>query len=398
MMDCLAIEEQIARTRNRRAFADMKRLAQIFIFFCWLPALFGQQTEPTATEPTRANPAQAPELKQRPALEPGTGVKSDSKTRPITLDVVVTDALGRRVAGLKRDDFTITENGHPQVLGSFREADGATSPSDPVQAVFLIDTVSNSFESIAAERGQIETFLARDDGHLQFPISIVLFSDSGARVDQPSRDGKLLISELKKTFTAIPTINSAMSSGGAIERFQRSLKVLNQLLAYEGTRPGRKLLLWIGPGWPMLSGSHFTSSEKDKRADWDGIVNFSTYLRLARVTLYSVDTSSSEMSVAHSVYYENFLKPVTDRKQVNPGNLALPVLAIQSGGKVVSGSNDLAAEITSCLEDAKSYYTVSFDAAHSAQADEYRALTITVNRTGLTARTNTGYYAQPGSF
>jgi VWFA-related protein len=391
MMDCPRI---IAR--NRGAIADMKATARIFLGLCWLPiAVLAQQSPPAATP---MNTAQPPGLKQRPALEPDTGIKPGSKTRPITLDVVVTDVSGKRVAGLTRDDFTITENGRPQTIGSFREVDGASSASDPVQAVLLIDTVSNSFESVAAERSQIETFLARDGGRLPFPISIVLFSDSGAQVDQPSRDGNLLIAELKKTFTAIPTINAAMSAGGAIERFQRSLKVLNQLLSYEGARPGRKLLLWIGPGWPMLSGTRFTSSEKDKRADWDGIVNLSAKLRAARVTLYSVDTPSSEMSVGHAVYYENFLKPVTDRRQANPGDLALPVLAIQSGGRVVSGSNDLAAEISSCLEDAKSYYTVSFEAAHSAQADEYRALAIKVDKSGLTVRTNTGYYAQPGSF
>lgn len=355
-------------------------------------------SQPASPGATAAHLAiQQPGLKQRAPEAPGTKTESGLKTHSITLDVVVDDAAGNPVGGLARGDFTLLDTGHPRTVTSFQEMNRAAAPTD-AEAILLVDTMSNSFASIAMERDQIEKFLGLDGGSLSLPISIVLLSDSGARIVQPTRDGNVLIAELKKTSTAIPTIKAAMGGAGSIERFQRSLKALNQLMAYEGTKPGRKLLLWIGPGWPMLSSARFSSSERDQYADWQGIVDFSTYLRQARMTLYSVETLSSETSVSHAVYYQDFLHPVTGPKNASSANLALPVLALQSGGRVVNGSNDLVAEIASCLQDAKAYYTLSFDAPKSDRPDEYRTLEVKIAKPGLTARTNSGYYAQPGSF
>jgi VWFA-related protein len=157
---------------------------------------------------------------------------------------VVNDAAGNPVTGLTGDDFTVLDNGQPRPVTSFRAINGAAAPTD-AQAILLVDTISNSLGSIAAEREQMEAFLGRAGGRLPLPVSIVLLADAGARIDQPTRDGNVLLAELKKTFTAIPTINAAMSGAGAIDCFQRSLRALNQLMACEGARPGRKLLLWI---------------------------------------------------------------------------------------------------------------------------------------------------------
>ena len=284
----------------------MSRIFRILMLSSLISTVMAQQSPPASSTDGPPNPAQPKGLATRPAEAPEDRDTSGKKLQKITLDVVVTDAAGNPVQGLMKSDFTILENDQPKPVLSFAAIDGQARPDTLVQAILLIDTVSNSFESIAQERRGIEMFLERNGGHLPFPVSIVLFSDSGAKVDQPSTDGNLLIAELRKTFTAVPTLNSAMGGEGSIERFQRSLKVLTQLTTYLGAQPGRKLLLWIGPGWPMLAGSHFGSSEKDKHADWSGIVSFSTYLRQSRTTLYSVDTLSSGASVAHGVYYRTF--------------------------------------------------------------------------------------------
>jgi len=350
----------------------------------------GQQTPASATPDVKGLVVRPPE-----AVE--TRDSSGRKVQRIMLDVVVTDASGKPVSGLTREDFRLLENGEPKPIVSFGAADSA-SANDPVQAILLVDTVNNSFENVAAERRAIEIFLGRDGGRLPFPVSIVLFADNGAQVDRASRDGKVLIAELKKTITAIPTIDSAMGAGGAIERFQRSLKVLRQLIAFEGPQPGRKLLLWFGPGWPMLSSSHFGSSERDRHANWEGIVSFSTDLRRTRMTLYSIDSLSLDPDVDRSIYYQNFLKPVTLAQRAVAANLALPVLAVQSGGMVASRSNDVAAEIANCLEEGKASYTIAYDALPSEQPNEYRWLEVKVGKPGMVARTTSGYYAQPGSF
>ncbi len=334
-------------------------------------------------------------LVKRPAEIPENQADSAQKMVRMTLDVVVTDHAGNPVTGLSEADFKLLDNGTPAKIVSFKAAAADATDADPVQVILLVDTVNNSFESVATERDQIVKYLSQNNGQLPVPISIALLADSGVKLDQPSRDGNVLIAELKKTTTAIRTLNSAMAAEGALERFQRSLKALTQMLSYEQTKPGRKLLIWIGPGWPMLAGIHFGSTNKDNHANFDSIVSFSTSLRESRTTLYSVDTLTSESNLAHDVFYQNFLRPVTSVKAADSGSLATPVLALQSGGLVLKGSNDLVGEIARCVADARAAYTLTFEVPAAEAVNDYHGLEVKLAKAGLTARTNTGYYAQP---
>ena len=81
--------------------------------------------------------------------------------------------------------------------------------------------------------------------------------------------------------------------------------------------------------------------------------------------------------------------------QADSGNLALKVLAMQSGGLVLGPDNDLAGQIDRCVAEANAFYTLSFDPPKADRANEYHDLKVTVDQPGLTARTNTGYYDQP---
>jgi hypothetical protein len=71
------------------------------------------------------------------------------------------------------------------------------------------------------------------------------------------------------------------------------------------------------------------------------------------------------------------------------------VLAVQSGGRVLSPNNDLSGQLADCLDDLSASYTISFDPPHAEQADEYHELKVIVNRGGLIVRTNSAYYNQP---
>jgi hypothetical protein len=81
--------------------------------------------------------------------------------------------------------------------------------------------------------------------------------------------------------------------------------------------------------------------------------------------------------------------------QSDPGNLALPVLAFQSGGQVFEDDKDLVGGIARCIADLDSYYVLAFDSLRASRDNEYRALQITVDKPGLKPRTNGSYYAQP---
>ena len=121
-------------------------------------------------------------------------------------------------------------------------------------------------------------------------------------------------------------------------------------------------------------------------------------LRKARITLYSVDPLGTTDAVGvRTSYYKTFLKGVRAEKQVQAGNLALQVLAEQSGGRVLNSSNDVAGEIASCITDANAFYVLSFDGVPGDGPNEYHALEVKIDKPGVAARTRSGYYAQPES-
>jgi hypothetical protein len=93
--------------------------------------------------------------------------------------------------------------------------------------------------------------------------------------------------------------------------------------------------------------------------------------------------------------YTSFLKGASSPQKVQGGNLALQVLAVQSGGRVLNSGNDITNLVRSCLVDAKAFYSVSFDPPPGDAPNEYHSLQVKIGKPGLTARTRTGYYARP---
>lgn len=136
-------------------------------------------------------------------------------------------------------------------------------------------------------------------------------------------------------------------------------------------------------------------SPVNKSTSFDSIVAASTDLRQAGVTLYSIDPLGLADFGTRTSYYQEFLKGVASSRSVQAGDLSLQVLAVQSGGRALNTSNDLAAAIASCAADADDFYVLTFEAPLADHADEYHSVSVRIDKPGVTARTRTGYYAQP---
>jgi VWFA-related protein len=180
---------------------------------------------------------------------------SESKGHPITLDVIVTDKSGKPVTGLQQQDFRLLDNKRPQTIVSYRAVAVGTPTNDPVEIVLLMDEVNTEFTNVALERNAITKFLQLNGGALAHPVSLVFFSDSGAQFGSPSKDAGRLIAELNRRQAGLRTIGRPQGSSGASEQLNLSLQALDQLAHYQTSRPGRKLVIWISPGWPFFSGA-----------------------------------------------------------------------------------------------------------------------------------------------
>ena len=325
---------------------------------------------------------------------PVTPAKVDNR---VTLDIVVHDKSGKPVAGLQQQNFTILDNKQPQKILAF-EAVSQTAPADAaVEIVLVVDAVNTAYNRVAYERQQIDKLLKQDGGSLAWPVSIAFFTDAGLQSPGPSsRDGNALISYLDQNQNGLRVSNRSQGFWGAVDRVQLSLNALGQLAKYEVNRPCRKIVIWISPGWALLSNPNIQLTSKDQQGIFNSIVAISTELWLSRITLYSVDPlGTSDAGGFRTFAYEGYLKGVSKPSQVQFGNLALGVLAVHSGGRVLNSSNDVAGEIEACFRDANAYYVLSYDSAPADGPDEYHSIEVKIDQPQLKAQTKSGFYAQP---
>jgi VWFA-related protein len=343
-----------------------------------------------------AQNAPQPQVQPRPATVP----PPPAADRIVTLEVQVTDKSGAPIRGLQKEDFTLLDDKQPQSILFFHAFDSEATPDNPLaQVILVVDAVNTSVGANSSERSEVRRFLLQNgDKPLPWPVSLVLLTTQGPKMQEaPSRDGNALAALYDQYQTGLrsPNLTNARY-WGAIERLDISLKALGSIVGHEKTQSGRKLVVWLSSGWPMLEGANNRYTNKDALGFFDTITSFSTQMRQARITLYSVDpVGVRNAGTSANSYYQSFLKGVTDAKKSSPANLGLQVLAVQSGGRVFASSNDLTAAIGECVADARSFYIVSFSAAKADRANEYHALEVKVDKPGATARTRTGYYAQP---
>ena len=346
----------------------------------------GQNATPTKdAAPPPASKPRTPVLMQRPPARPDTG---DGLMK---LDVLVTDPSGQPASGLQLSDFTLLDNGQPAKIRSFHVYDGISAkPDPPVKVILLVDFVNMPFGQVSFLRQEIAKFLRQDRGHLAQPVEIYLFTSEGVKFQpRPPTDGNALAADLDKADNSQRRVSVV---NGEMERLQLSLRWLAIIAHNEAMKPGRKLLLWAGPGWPMLLGLHYDTTGPGQRQLFDSIIALSTALRQARIALYSIAQGPPDPS---AFLYRDYLQGVKTPEKADAPNLSLKVLALHSGGRVLDPDNDLKAQIDTCVQDAGAYYTLSFDPPRTETPDQYHDLKVTVGKPGFTARTSSGYYNQP---
>ena len=319
-----------------------------------------------------------------PPTEPGHG--------RIHLDVVVTQKSGPPVAGLQQQDFTLLDNKAPQTITSFQ----AVGEREADQEVILVmDAVNTDYEHLSYVRTEIGKFLRANGGHLAYPTALATFSDKGIQIEENfSTDGTALSASLDRANAGLRSSGLSRSTGfhGEAGRIQLSVQAVDQLVASTAQVPGRKVVIWVSPGWPTMA--EVEQGPTQQRQIFGTVVSISTELLQAHVTLYSVDPPSAGDALTRDSFYKQFLKGVSKPNQASAGNLALQVLAIQSGGLAYPASNDIAGVLQECLKDTVPYYEISFDPPRTKRTNEYHRLEIELAKPGLIARTRQGYYAQ----
>ena len=362
-----------------------------------------------------------------PKLIPRTKAERDAQYafhHRILLNVQVTDSSGHAVTGLNASNFTLQISNKPQPITSFQAIeDGGTTAH--AHAFFLIDMLNNSARDLAKAQKAINALGGRS---LPLPTSLVVLNERGTEVRSPSRNAEELAAELAQvtkgfhqsectedwnnaalgkavaTMGSLSDINRSKSREEIAERisdclnrkYQLSFTSLLGFAHHQQDVPGRAILIWIGPGWPILSGSDFSSETPYARESFfANLVNASTELREGQVTLHAV--SWPALSPISKLNYSelDIVRSISMAAQASARSVAMPVLAHHSGGQVYLREKNLTPELATCLADANSYYVLGFDSAPSAIPNEFREIRVIIDKPAVTVRTNTEYYAQP---
>jgi VWFA-related protein len=314
-------------------------------------------------------------------------------SRQITVTLQANTSKGEAVRGLTAADFKLLDNKAAKPISAAKEL---TPAQEPVSLFLVVDTVNIDYSRLSYVRSEIQKFLATNGGKLAHPTTFVVVTDKGAEIQQGfSTSGDALTQSLNQYPFGLREIRRDTGVWGADERMNISLNALQLLVQHAATLPGRKLVLWISPGWPLLTGPRIQLADREQKQLFHEVVALSTQMRTAKVTLDNINPLGPGENLSTATYYQDFVKGIKKPSDVEIADLSLQVLAVQSGGNVVTSNSDVAGNLTKSVADANSWYEITFDAAHAEKPDEYHHIQIEADKPGTTIRTRDGYYAQP---
>ena len=324
-----------------------------------------------------------------PAIAPPGPAPSSQN---IQLDVAVNSKTGQPVTNLRPQDFTILDNKSPRPLTSFKIV---TPAQEPVEVILVIDAVNTPFSLVSFMRGQTEKFLKSNGGALAHPTTVAILTDNGVQISRTfTTDGNSLSGALERYNIGLRAITRD-SQWTDNDRITICLNALNRITTFASTLPGRKFILWVSPGYPLLSGPNYNLTDSEHQQVFGDIVFFSSQLRKAKITLYDVNPIGVSQDVFDANYYHTFVKGVAKPKDAQFAGIGIQVLSVQTGGLTLESESDVARMIQRCLTDADSWYEITFDPQPADKPNEYHHIDVQLAQPGLVVRTRDGYYASP---
>ena len=368
-------------------------------------------------------------------------------THLVQVNVVVHGKKNEAVDDLKKEDFTIFDNGQPQEIATFSlesaklaEEKLQKTPALPQNTftnrvelrpkppntvtVMLLDGLNTKFEDQAYPRQQLIKMLGQlqpDDRVAIYTLGRELKIIHDFTTDASSIL-RVLGKEKGRINTEVADSNPEEPNTGddnmdqflreadqKIADYQTVNRVLTTLAALEAianhvTRiPGRKNLIWISGGFPLQMGlDEFTVSEtQEKRTFSEEMERTAKALNAANLAVYPVDARGLMTDPGLSAAGKGSANP--RKAQVGPNTKAMrsiqytqdtmEALAQRTGGKAYFNSNDLKSAIRGAIDDSRTTYVLGFYPTNTTWDGRFHELKVQTDRKGLNLRHRLGYYA-----
>jgi len=372
-----------------------------------------------------------------------------SSTRLVQINVVVHDRDGRPVADLKKEDFTVYEQGKPQPIAFF-SMDSAASTAAPPPAPLPVDVFTNAL----AQRGGTPTSItiilldlvntswadqhAARDGLLKFlnqiePQDRIAIFTLGRRgltlLHDYTSDATSLVARLKGAKGELSAVLDASTLDDSSQQELRDMgldgladanereadffttdRVVNTLASFEAIAdhlsglPGRKSLIWLSGGIPMMIGfdempeAGGTFNTRDHRIfspEMDAAVRA---LNNSGIAIYPVDARGLMPPPGFSASSRTPLRNPPSLAHQNANQDTMAELASRTGGRAAYNTNDLGRAIRRAVDDGRVTYTIGYYPADAAQDGKFRDVKVAVDRPHLDVRFRKGYFAlRPGT-
>lgn len=301
-------------------------------------------------------------------------VRADIRTRVelVVVPVTVKDGSGRLVAGIRREEFRIFEDGEEQEIALF------SAEAFPLSVVLLVD---NELPRSAAEKVEATiTTLAAGLGP-EDEATVMLFDQFPSEPGPFTADNDELFERLKRLQLnqTFPGMGSApMTAGPRVNQQSQSTGVPKQV--GRAPRKNKNLYDAVWAAGMLLRGKPRERRKlifliSDGRNSRDNQYNYEQTLQL----LLASDVSVYAVSV--------------DERAVRTGG-DLARLAHATGGDVALGRTreELAALYTRLTEQARHQYTLGYAPRRRDPAREFHEIEVRVRRSGLQLIAREGYF------
>ena len=416
-----------------------------------------------ALMPAAAGIAQEPE----PAAETAPAAASDSAesvffesvdVNVVNVQVFVTDKKGNPITGLGVDDFELYENKKRVKISNFyavedrqpvvETATGTPATGQPLpdkldlvpederpHLVVYIDNFNirpfnrnrllsrlREFLTHKLDRGDRVMLVSYDRSlHIRHPFTSDPDLVATALFDLEKLTGFALQydSEHRELMAAIDRANDLGEVSYRVRQFAES-RYHDMTFALDGLReivdslagvPGRKAVLYVSDGLPMVPGEEMFYALQHKFQD-SGVLSrmrdFDLSRKFARladtantngVTFYTVDAAGLRVAFSGTAEQSSYgstpgLWQIVDSMRVH--NLQGPLLfmARRTGGTAIYNTNDPSAGLTRVASDFATYYSLGYLPGHSGDG-RFHKIEVKTRRKGLQVRHRHGYRDKP---
>ena len=341
-------------------------------------------------------------------------------SRETIVDVLVTDDKGKPVRGLKRSDFTISEDDKPRPLRGFQETSKDASPepgsttaptlppntwsnartlpaSGPVQILYI--NLPCPPLKPAPAVGYIADYLRTMPSGTQVAIFGFRF-DIGLRLIQPfTTDGPHAAASMSadnlNLVLPVCTIPSADPIAAA-----------DQIAAYAAGVHGRKNLIWLArPLLPITrdGGLSWSISGPPDMTFTHRLMDTFDRFTQEQIAVYPFSAAgvrapdaniTGDLVINGNTGAQVAAAQMSDLVGAGRGNLRSDAIAEATGGTAIYNTNDFKGAIARVVADSTHYYTLAYVPPRATNDGHYHSIQITVDRPGVRLTYRGGYNSE----